>query len=87
MGGAATKAALVTAAIVRVCFGASGPAAAPGLAPPPGFRIALERFVAPPTGAVGLLVKARINGGPQLRLLLDSGSQYVVLSRKAAARS
>jgi hypothetical protein len=34
-----------------------------------------------------LLVKARINGGPLLRLLVDSGSQYVVLVRGAALHS
>ena len=34
-----------------------------------------------------MVVKARINGGPVLRLLLDSGAQYLVLDRKAAAKS
>jgi len=57
----------------------------PGLSP--SYRIKLERFVAPPNRIAGLLVKARINGGPPLRLLVDSGSEYVVLDRQAAARS
>jgi hypothetical protein len=41
----------------------------------------------PPARTVGLLVKARVNGGPVLRLLLDSGTQYLVLDRKAAGKS
>ena len=61
---------------------------APG-APPvsPLYRIRLGPFVAPPNRTVGLLVRARINAGPLLRLLLDSGTQCVVLDRKAAAKS
>jgi hypothetical protein len=50
-------------------------------------RLKLKAFVIPPNGAVGLLIAARVNGGPPLRLLLDSGSQFLVLDRKAAARS
>jgi hypothetical protein len=50
----------------------------------PSFHIKLDTYSAPSNPAVGLLIKARINDGPQLRLLLDSGSQYVVLDRKAA---
>lgn len=34
-----------------------------------------------------MLVKARVNGGPPLRLLIDSGSEFLVLNRAAAARS
>jgi predicted aspartyl protease len=34
-----------------------------------------------------VILKARVNGGPPLRLLVDSGSEYVVLTRSAAARS
>jgi aspartyl protease len=67
-------------------------AAAPATVPhpagnPAGYRIKLERFVVPPNHIAGLLVKARINGGPPLRLLVDSGSQYVVLFRAAALHS
>ena len=50
-------------------------------------RLKLGSFVVPPNPTSGLLIRARINGGPLLRLLLDSGTQYVVLDRKAAARS
>jgi hypothetical protein len=87
MRSAAIPAGLAVAAIVGACFAASGPITAPGIRVPPSFHFKLERFIVPPTGAVGLLVKARINGGPPLRLLLDSGSQYVVLDRRAAMRS
>jgi hypothetical protein len=52
-----------------------------------GYRIQLERFVVPPHRIAGLLVKARINGGPTLRLLVDSGSQYVVVDRSATLHS
>jgi hypothetical protein len=67
-------------------------AAAPVIVPhaagnPAGYRIKLERFVVPPNRIAGLLVKARINGGPPLTLLVDSGSQYVVLVRAAALHS
>lgn len=77
---------MVTATALGICLAA--PATAPRL---PGaaasYRIRLGRFVVPPNVTAGLLVKARINGGPQLRLLVDSGSQYVVLDRTAARRS
>ncbi len=53
----------------------------------PQYRIKLTPFLAPPTRTVGLVIGARINGGPELRLLLDSGAQYIVLDRKSAERS
>jgi len=34
-----------------------------------------------------LILKVRIDGGPVLRLLLDSGAQFIVLDKTAAARS
>lgn len=34
-----------------------------------------------------MMVQARINSGPMLRLPLDSGTQYVVLDRSAAVKS
>ncbi len=49
--------------------------------------IPLRPLVIPPAGTLGLLVKARINDGPPLRLLLDSGSQFLVIDRKAARKS
>ena len=39
-----------------------------------------------PLAPMGLVLKARVNGGPALRLLLDSGAQDIALSRKEAAR-
>jgi predicted aspartyl protease len=41
----------------------------------------------PPALISGLLVKARINGGPLLRLLLDSGAQQIVIDPNAARKS
>lgn len=41
----------------------------------------------PPARVVGAALKVRVNGGPPLRLLLDSGAQDLVLDRRAAARS
>lgn len=70
-----------------VCL-AAGPETVPhGTVGPASYRIKLEHFVAPGNRAAGLLVKARLNGGPMLRLLVDSGSQYVVLDRAAAQHS
>jgi hypothetical protein len=46
-----------------------------------------DRLVAPLNRAAGLLVKARINGGPRLTLLVDIGTQYVVVDRTAALRA
>ena len=56
----------------------------PGL---PQYRIKLGPFIVPPTQMVGLVISARINGGPPLRLLLDSGAQDIVLDRKVAEKS
>jgi Aspartyl protease len=79
---------VATITALFVCLAASSSAAEPHLtASVPQYRIKLEPFVVPPTRTVGLVVKARINSGPVLRLLLDSGTQYVVLDRKAALKS
>ena len=87
MRGVVAGVGLVTAAALRVCLAASAPPAPhlPGGAA--SYRIKLDRFVASPNRAAGLLVKARINGGPLLSLLVDSGTQYVVVDRRAALRS
>ena len=47
----------------------------------------LGSFVIPPSSPAGLLLKVRIDGGPVLRLLLDSGAQFIVLDKAAAAKS
>jgi Aspartyl protease len=51
-------------------------------------RFKLTSF-ATPTSALplGLLIAARVNDGPMLHLLLDSGARYLVLDKKTAARS
>ena len=79
---------LLTATLV-LCHGASPP----GMKEPElasahrSYRLKLGTFVVPPGASLGLLVRARINGGPPLRLLLDSGTQYVALDHKAAMKS
>jgi hypothetical protein len=51
-------------------------------------RLKLQAFSMPSTpGPVGLVIVARVNGGPPLRLLLDSGAQFLFLDKKGAARS
>ena len=64
------------------------PAATPKLASPASrYSLKLNTVMAPDMQVMGLLFKARIDGGPVLRMLLDSGAQYVVLDKRAAARS
>lgn len=77
--------------ILAACLGlAVSPgvfAAGKVIAPGGSYRIKLTSFATPPQPPSGLLVGARVNGGPLLRLLLDSGAQYVVLSRRSAVKS
>jgi Aspartyl protease len=47
----------------------------------------LTSFAIPPGAPLGLLLKVRIDNGPVLRLLLDSGAQFIVLDKNAAAKS
>ena len=47
----------------------------------------LGSFVIPPSSPAGLLLKVRIDSGPGLRLLLDSGAQFIVLDKAAAVKS
>lgn len=70
-------------------FGASAPAVNDSWVgrAQPSHSLKLGPFVTPPTRTSGLVASVRINGGPPLRLLLDSGTQYVVLDRKAAVTS
>ena len=83
-------------AIIRVGLGASDSTGrAPNdLVTPPetGWRyqshtLKLGSFVIPPSSPAGLLLKVRIDSGPVLRLLLDSGAQFIVLDKAAAAKS
>ena len=53
----------------------------------PVYRLKLDPFVAPPTRLVGMIVRTRVNGGPPLRLLLDSGANMITLDPKSAAKS
>src|SRR5664280_1228824 len=57
-------------------------------APNQSHTLKLTSFVIPPRSSpAGLLLKVRIDNGPVLRLLLDSGAQFIVLDKNAAAKS
>jgi predicted aspartyl protease len=78
----------VATVILGLCAGVALLGASPELAGiQPSYRLKLGTFVTPPNHVVGLMVRARVNGGPLLRLLLDSGTQYVALDRGAARKS
>jgi len=65
----------------------SSPASVPKLASPPGhYSLKLNAVQTPESQTQGLYCKARIDGGPVLRMLLDSGAQHVVLDRRSAAK-
>jgi Aspartyl protease len=50
------------------------------------YRLPLAYFVPAPGRVQGLLIKARINGGKPLRMVLDSGASHVVVSTKAPGK-
>jgi predicted aspartyl protease len=81
MQGRWARALLATMTAAGVCLAAHIPGGAAS------YRIKLDRFVVPPNRIAGLLVRARLNGGPLLRLLVDSGSESVVVDRATAFRS
>ena len=76
----------IVVAAAATCYAGS-----PSIPTPPqgavSYKLKLTTFVVPPYGPAGLLLKVRVDGGPVLRLLLDSGSEFLVLDKKAAARS
>jgi predicted aspartyl protease len=51
------------------------------------YSLRLSSFVPEPNRVSGAILEARINGGPPLRLLLDSGASYITLDARASARS
>jgi hypothetical protein len=51
------------------------------------YALTLTSFAPAPDRVAGVLLKTRINGGPALRLLLDSGAEQIAIDRKAAAKS
>ena len=60
-----------------------------GLTVPSGraYSLKLTSFVPEANHASGALLEARIDGGPPLHLLLDSGAAHITLDAKASARS
>jgi hypothetical protein len=51
------------------------------------YSLRLTSFVPEPTQPSGVLLEARINGGPPLHLLLDSGAAHLTLDARSSARS
>jgi hypothetical protein len=51
------------------------------------YALTLTSFAPAPDRVAGVLLKTRINGGPALRLLLDSGAEQIAIDRKSAAKS
>jgi predicted aspartyl protease len=49
------------------------------------YSLKLNSLISPQSQVQGLYLKARIDGGPPLRLLLDSGAKYIVLDKRRAA--
>ena len=76
----------VLSAVAAISIGASV-TRTPGGDTVPVYRLKLDPFVAPPTRLVGMIVRTRVNGGPPLRLLLDSGANMITLDPKSAAKS
>jgi predicted aspartyl protease len=55
--------------------------------PPAGhYSLKLNAVSTPESQTMGLYFKTRIDGGPVLRMLLDSGAQHIVLDKWAAAK-
>jgi predicted aspartyl protease len=66
---------------------AATPASSPRLVSPAGrYSLKLSAVLTPESQTMGLYFRARIDGGPVLRMLLDSGAQHIVLDRHAAAK-
>jgi hypothetical protein len=63
---------------------AIGPSLAVSNAP---YTLRLTSFAPTPGRVSGVLLRARINGGPALRLLLDSGAEHLVIDQRSATAS
>ncbi|MGA3096066.1 MAG: aspartyl protease family protein [Bryobacteraceae bacterium] len=59
----------------------------PVIAPERAYSLKLTSFVPEPNRVSGALLDARIDGGPPVHLLLDSGAAHITLDAKASARS
>jgi hypothetical protein len=88
----------IISGLVATCFAASSPDLPSLPVPAPSvegprlasayqpYRLKLNS-ITPQAGAMGLILKTRVNGGPVLRLLLDSGAEFLVLDQRAARKS
>jgi aspartyl protease len=77
----------IAAGLAGSCFAAGNSIRETTVAVPQTYRLQLTSLVKPPTGAIGLILKTSVNGGPPLRLLLDTGAEHLVLSRNAARKT
>ena len=79
--------------LIFVFVGLGVAASSPTLSVPQGeawgqsHTLKLTSFAIPPGAPLGVLLKVRIDNGPVLRLLLDSGAEFIVLDKNAAAKS
>jgi predicted aspartyl protease len=63
------------------------PDSIPKLSSPAGhYSLKLSALITPQSAILGLYFKARIDGGPVLRMLLDSGAQHILLDKGMAGK-
>lgn len=63
------------------------PDSLPRLASPAShYSLKMSALVMPQSPIIGLYFKARIDGGPVLRLLLDSGAQHIIIEKRVAGK-
>ena len=72
--------------MIGVLLAAAATAIAADPTPTGHYSLTLNAVATPQSQSQGLYLKARIDGGPFLRLLLDSGAQHIVLDSRAAAK-
>jgi len=65
------------------CAAGNGPEL---MSPSHHYSLKLNALVTPQTHTQGLFLRVRIDGGPALRMLLDSGAEFIVLSERTGAR-
>jgi len=87
MARSGTAASLFITAVAALAAGPP-PETLPRLASPTGhYSLKLNSLSTPEAQTMGLFFKARIDDGPVLRMLLDSGAQHIMLDKRAAAKS
>src|SRR6185437_15094352 len=74
----------IALALGAICAGAADPELT---VPYRSYKLPLESYVPAPNLVEGMLLRVRINGGPVLRLLLDTGAADVTIDKRSAERS